>query len=185
MTPGRLIGVVGPSGVGKDSVIAGLLAAEPRLGCVRRAITRAPEAGGEDFDPLTPEAFTARSQAGDFALSWGAHGLFYGIPRAALAPLAAGQDLLANLSRGALTEARAIVHRLTVLHVTASPATLAARLAARGRETAEDIAARLSREVAPLPPGLNILTLPNDGPLPGTIARARGLLYPASLPESA
>lgn len=185
MTPGRLIAVVGPSGVGKDSLIAGLLAAEPRLAVIRRAITRAPEAGGEVFDPLTPEAFAARRQAGDFALSWGAHGLFYGIPRTALAPLAAGQDLLVNLSRGALTEARAIVPRFTVLHVTASPATLAARLAARGRETADDIAARLSREVAPLPPGLDIITLPNDGPLCGTIAHAIGHLYPASLPESA
>ena len=185
MTPGRLIAVVGPSGAGKDSVIAGLVAAEPRLAVIRRAITRAPEAGGEAFDPLTPETFAARRQAGDFALAWGAHGLFYGIPRAALAPLAAGQDLLANLSRSALTEAQALVPRLTVLHVTASPATLAARLAARGRETAEDIAARLMREVAPLPSGLDIVTLSNDGPLAGTVARAIGLLYPAPLPESA
>jgi ribose 1,5-bisphosphokinase len=185
MTPGRLIAVVGPSGVGKDSVITGLLAAEPRLACIRRAITRAPEAGGEDFEPLSPETFAARRQAGDFALAWSAHGLFYGIPRAALAPLAAGQDLLANLSRSALTEAQALVPRLTVLHVTASPATLAVRLAARGRETAEDITARLTREVAPLPSGLDIVTLSNDGPLAGTVARALGLLYPAPLPESA
>ena len=185
MTPGRLIAVVGPSGVGKDSVITGLLAAEPRLACIRRAITRAPEAGGEDFEPLSPETFAARRQAGDFALAWGAHGLFYGIPRAALAPLTAGQDLLANLSRSALTEAQALVPRLTVLHVTASPATLAARLVARGRETAEDIAARLAREVAPLPSGLDILTLANDGPLAGTVARALGLLYPTAPPDSA
>jgi ribose 1,5-bisphosphokinase len=179
MTPGRLIAVVGPSGAGKDSVITGLLAAEPRLAVIRRAITRAPEAGGEVFDPLTPESFAARRQAGDFALAWGAHGLFYGIPSAALAPLAAGQDLLANLSRSALTEAQALVPRLTVLHVTASPATLAARLAARGRESATGIGARLARRADPLPAGLEVVTVDNDGPLAQTVAMALAGLYPA------
>ena len=39
---GRMIAVVGPSGVGKDSVMAGLLEARPALRRVRRVITRAP-----------------------------------------------------------------------------------------------------------------------------------------------
>ncbi|MEM6634576.1 MAG: hypothetical protein AAF667_01675 [Pseudomonadota bacterium] len=36
MTQGRLIAVVGPSGVGKDSVMAGIKAAVPELHLVRR-----------------------------------------------------------------------------------------------------------------------------------------------------
>ena len=178
--PGRLIAVVGPSGVGKDSVMAGLIAARPGLTAIRRAITRAPEAGGEDCDPLTPDTYAARKAAGDFVLTWGAHGLFYAIPRAALAPLAQGQDLLANLSRTVLTEAAQAVPRLTVLHITASPETLAARLAARGRETESDIAARLSRETDPLPPGLDIVVVSNDGPLQQTVATGLAALYPES-----
>lgn len=180
MRPGRLIAVVGPSGVGKDSVMAGLIAARPSLSAIRRAITRAPEAGGEDYDPLTPDAFAAAKAAGEFALTWGAHGLFYAIPRAALAPLARGNDLLANLSRNVLTEAAATVPRLTVLHITASPAILAARLAARGRETEADIAARLARQTDPLPEGLDIVTVTNDGPLSQTVATALAALYPES-----
>lgn len=180
MSPGRLIAVVGPSGVGKDSVMASLVAARPGLSAVRRAITRVPEAGGEDYTPLTPDAFAAARAAGDFALTWGAHGLFYAIPRAALTPLAQGHDLLANLSRNVLTEAAKTVPRLTVLHITASPATIAARLTARGRETGADIAARLSRQTDPLPEGLDIVTVTNDGPLPHTVATALAALYPES-----
>lgn len=180
MRPGRLIAVVGPSGVGKDSVMAGLIAARPGLSAIRRATTRAPEAGGEEYDPLTPDAFAAARAAGDFALTWGAHGLFYAIPRAALAPLAQGHDLLANLSRNVLTEAAATVPRLTVLHVIASPAILARRLADRGRETEADIAARLARQTDPLPDGLDIVTVTNDGALRQTVATALAALYPES-----
>ncbi len=180
MTSGRLIAVVGPSGAGKDSVIAGLVAARPGLAAIRRAITRAPEAGGESYDALTPEEFAARKAAGEFALSWGAHGLYYGIPRTALAPLEEGRDLLCNLSRGVLTTAAQTVPRLTVLHITASPATLARRLAARGRESEADIADRLSRQTDPLRDGLDIITVANDGPLQQTVTAASAALYPDS-----
>lgn len=180
MTQGRLIAVVGPSGVGKDSVMAGLIAARPGLTAIRRAITRPPESGGEDHDPLTPDTFHARKERGDFALTWGAHGLFYAIPRAALAPLTQGHDLLANLSRSVLAQARDLVPRLTVLHIIATPETLAARLATRGRETGADIAARLARQTDPFPPGLDIVTVANDGPLEQTIATALTALYPES-----
>jgi ribose 1,5-bisphosphokinase len=180
MKQGRLIAVVGPSGAGKDTVIAGLIAARPDLAAIRRAITRAPDAGGEDYDPLTPEEFASRQAQGAFALTWGAHGLFYAIPQAALAPIAQGQDLLANLSRNVLTRAQALVPRLTVLNVTATQATLARRLSARGRESGAAIAARLARQTDPLPPGLDIVTVSNDGPLSDTITAALAALYPES-----
>jgi ribose 1,5-bisphosphokinase PhnN len=68
--------------------------------------------------------------------------------------------VVANLSRGVLADA-AMRFRLRVLVVTAPPAVLAARLAARGREAATDIAARLQREMT-LAPGLDIATVMND-----------------------
>lgn len=176
--PGRLIAVVGPSGVGKDSVIAGLCDKRPGLVLARRAITRPHDAGGEDHQALTPAAFRDRLAAGDFLLAWDAHGLHYGLPRGVLEDLAAGRDVVANLSRGVLAQARARVARLTVLSLTATPRTLADRLGARARETPGQIAARLARVRPAFPPGIELVELANDGPLDETVEAALRGLFP-------
>lgn len=178
MSPGRLIAVVGPSGVGKDSVMAGIADAAPALVPVRRVITRAGDAGGEVFDAVTEERFADMVQRGAFCLHWGAHGLFYGIPAQTLSDVQGGALRMANLSRGVLERAAALFPALTVLHVTASPQVLAQRLSARGRESAEQVAARLARSVQPLPQGLEVITLTNDGALSETVAQALSALQP-------
>ena len=66
--------MVGPSGVGKDSLIAALAAADPRLVSLRRAITR-PADATEPFRPVTDAQFDAMAATGAFVLAWGAHGL--------------------------------------------------------------------------------------------------------------
>lgn len=175
MTQGRFIGVVGPSGVGKDSVMAGLAAALPGLLVVRRAITR-PPGPGEDHLPLTGPEFAARAEAGGFCLWWDAHGLSYGIPSEVRDAVAAGRDAMANLSRGALVQAASVFPRLTVLNITATPETLARRLAARGRESGTDIRDRLARAAFALPDGIPALTIANDGALEDAVAQALRLL---------
>ncbi|WP_332307197.1 hypothetical protein [Pseudorhodobacter aquimaris] len=79
MTGGRFIAVVGPSGVGKDSIMTAL--ANPQMRLVRRAITRAPGLGGEDYDAITPADFDKATEAGAFCLHWSAHGLHTVSPR--------------------------------------------------------------------------------------------------------
>jgi ribose 1,5-bisphosphokinase PhnN len=59
---------------------------------------------------------------------------------------------------------------LRVLNITAPMEVLAARLAARGRESAADIGARLAREVA-LPDGLDIERVMNDADVAEGVAR--------------
>jgi len=178
MSGGRLIAVVGPSGVGKDSLIAALAAARPDLRVVRRAITRAPDLGGEDYDALSEAEFARLRDAGGFCLWWSAHGLSYGVPAEAAAHARAGAEMVANLSRGVLAQADRVFPRLTVLAVTATPETLARRLAARGRESPADIAARLAREAACLPDGLDVAAIANDGPIEQAVAQALAALGP-------
>ncbi|MBX9701143.1 MAG: phosphonate metabolism protein/1,5-bisphosphokinase (PRPP-forming) PhnN, partial [Acetobacteraceae bacterium] len=124
---GRLVAVVGPSGAGKDTLLAGAraaLAGDASVRFVRRAITRPANAGGEDHRALTEAEFAAELAAGGFALHWEAHGLRYGIPRGIKTDLAAGRVVVANLSRAVLAEAEAR-YPLLVLEVTAPPAVLA------------------------------------------------------------
>lgn len=180
MTQGRLIAVVGPSGVGKDSVMADIKRALPAMHLVRRVITRAPDLGGEDYEAVTVSVFEKLARKGAFAVHWGAHGLFYGVPADVQDRLAEGKDCLVNFSRTALSKAASIFPRFMVLNITASPETLAHRLAARGREGEVDIARRLAQANKTLPDGLNIINLSNDGPLEETIARAAALLQPES-----
>lgn len=151
------VALAGPSGAGKDTLLAGarrLLAGDGRIHFARRVITRPADAGGEEHEHLPESSF----DAADLLLQWRAHGWRYGIRRAEAerAPVT-----VMSLSRTVLEEA-ARLHPLLVVEVTAPPAVLAARLAARGREDAAAIGARLARE-APLPPGLRVARLVNDG----------------------
>ena len=159
-----LILVVGPSGAGKDTLLDGARKALPAVRFVRRVITRPADAGGEDHEAVSVVEFERRS----FALQWRAHGLQYGIPADIGDDLARGAVVVANVSRGAIAEA-ASKFPVHVIEITAPPKVLAARLAARGRESAADVAARLVRAVA-LPDGVRVTRVMNDGAVSDGIA---------------
>lgn len=165
-----VIAVVGPSGVGKDSVMTALAARDPRIRLIRRVITRPEEAGGELFTGATQQEFDAMRAAGGFVLSWQAHGLSYGVTMPSAEDQAGARALLVNLSRGVLLRAQEVFHPFAVLSLTARPEVLAARLAARGREDAAGQARRLGRADMALPEGLRrVVTVDNSGPLDRTV----------------
>jgi phosphonate metabolism protein PhnN/1,5-bisphosphokinase (PRPP-forming) len=176
---GVLVLVVGASGVGKDSLIAGgraALAEDARVVFPRRTITRPADAGGEAHEAVTPEEFEHRRAAGAFALDWRAHGIAYGIDRGIAEPLAAGRHVVINVSRTVTAAAAERFARTLVVRVTAAPETLARRLAERGRESTAEIAARLARaEAIPVDPA-GAVELANDGPLAEGVARLVSLL---------
>jgi ribose 1,5-bisphosphokinase len=166
---GAIFAIVGPSGVGKDTLMAAARARLPDLHLMRRVITRPEAAGGEAFEGVGEAAFEARRARGDFALHWQAHGLRYGIPSEVRGVLARDGRVLFNGSRAMLGEAAAAFPGLVVIHVTASDAVLAERLGARGRESAEEIAARMERARLPLPEGLKVIEIDNSGALEGAV----------------
>ena len=141
--------VVGPSGSGKDTLIGlarNALANDTRFIFPRRVITRDAQADAEDHDTMDLAAFERAEAAGEFALSWGAHGLRYGIAAKSLAALDQGHTAIINVSRHVIGAAENLGYRVTVLSVVCDPTLLAERIAKRGRETAEEIAKRLKRE---------------------------------------
>ena len=164
---GRLVLVVGPSGVGKDSLMAGARRSLPaeRFYFPRRSITRPVEAGAEIHEALTPDEFARLEASGCFALSWEAHGFSYGIPREVSWALRAGMTCVINASRQVVDRARSFFPDLRIVHVVADPATVAGRLQMRGRENGTAIAERLAREASVPNPGDDATVFPNDAPL--------------------
>ncbi|TDK50549.1 phosphonate metabolism protein/1,5-bisphosphokinase (PRPP-forming) PhnN [Antarcticimicrobium luteum] len=177
-----IIAVVGPSGVGKDSVMQALADRDPGFRIQRRVITRPADAGGEEFTGVTPEVFARMQAAGDFALSWQAHGLSYGIPSELYNLRRGARAVLVNLSRAVLGETQERFGDLIVLSLTAAPEVLAGRLAARGREDAAERARRLDRATTPLPEGLRrVIEVDNSGPLATTVDTVLARLQPESV----
>ena len=164
---GVLFLVVGPSGVGKDSLIDAAreaFAGDARFVFARRVVTRAGDLGGEDHEAMDEAAFAEADEAGAFAVTWHAHGLSYGVRRETLALVAAGSNVVVNVSRRAIARFDALAPRRVVLSVTAPADVVRQRLEARGREDAQDVAARLSRSVA-LEGVRNVVTIDNGGSL--------------------
>ncbi|MDF1732580.1 MAG: phosphonate metabolism protein/1,5-bisphosphokinase (PRPP-forming) PhnN [Minwuia sp.] len=164
---GALLVIVGPSGAGKDTLIDGLrlrFADDARVRFVQRTVTRMADPNAEAHASMTVADFEAAQQAGAFSVTWDANGLKYGLPADVADHLASGGLAVANGSRQALPAIRAAFARVIVVAVTVAEAELARRLAARGRETAEEIRARLQRARDLKVSGDDVLYLDNSGP---------------------
>jgi len=163
---GRLILVVGASGAGKDTLIAGAraaCAADDFIVFPRRVITRH-ATSAEAHDTMSEEAFRQAAALGRFALWWEAHGLCYGIPAAIDADIRARRTIVCNVSRTITAAARQRYASVTVVHVTAPLAVLQSRLAARERDSDGDLDARMARS-ANVERGLDAdLVIENVGP---------------------
>jgi ribose 1,5-bisphosphokinase len=148
--PGRLVLVVGPSGAGKDTLIARAKAActgDAGIVFPRRVVTR-PASDAEDHDSLTDAGFDCAANNGVFAFIWQAHGLKYGIPRTIEDDISAGSTVVCNVSRGIVAELRARYTRVEAVLVRAPADILAARLAGRSRASDGNIAERVARSDA-------------------------------------
>lgn len=162
---GKLIWLMGPSGSGKDSLLAELRQQEhEQLLIAHRYITRAANAGNENHIALSEQEFFIRARQNLLALSWYANGLYYGLGIEIDLWLHAGFDVVVNGSRAHLPQAQARYGvSLLPICLTVSSDILRQRLQARGRENEAEIAARLER--ATHYPPFNCHILNNDGSL--------------------
>ena len=169
---GLFVAIVGPSGAGKDALIRGLAG---RLGegdgvlYARRVVTRRADAF-EDHDTLAEDTFEAARTEGRFALAWSAHGLHYGVPREIESWLATGGAVVCNVSRAVVAEVRRLYRPSLVVLIAARPETLAARLAARGRDDDASRSERLARSAVVEAAFEPDATIDNDGALDEAVA---------------
>lgn len=171
---GSLVVVVGPSGAGKDSVLA--VSRQHYSSCtdvhfVQRVITRDSNAGDEMHASVGEDEFISQSKAGAFSLTWQAHGLYYGVPAGITDRMRSGSTVILNGSRGALPEIRRLYPASHVAHLSVDPAILAARLASRGRESEAQIDQRMERQLnVSMREGHDVL-ISNNGELQDAVDR--------------
>lgn len=168
MSTGRLIYVMGASGSGKDTLIKAAAAAlvdQPDIRFARRCITRPVDPDGENHLPITPQVFSALAQQGLFAMQWSGNGHDYGIAVEVNDWLSTGQTVVVNGSRQWFAEARVRYPKLVPVLIEVSPSILRERLRRRGRESSEEIEARLRRHQQMQPQTEGCIVINNDGPL--------------------
>jgi ribose 1,5-bisphosphokinase len=132
--PGRLVVVVGPSGAGKDTLIAGArlrLAGDPTIVFPLRIVTRTASAA-EHHQIISDRDFATAAEAGAFAVWWEAHGLKYALPAGIDDDIRAGRTVVCNVSRGIVGRLRRRYAHLGV-----------------GRASDGDIAQRIGRMAPP------------------------------------
>jgi phosphonate metabolism protein PhnN/1,5-bisphosphokinase (PRPP-forming) len=161
-----LVLVIGPSGVGKDTLISGArqaLDADKRFSFVRRLVTRPADIDLEDHLSIEPDEFAEALLNGRLSLTWEAHGLNYALPIGVDTDLALGRIVVANVSRHVVPVAMAKYPTCRVVMITAEISLRAQRLAGRGRENRDQITARLAREGAALPADVSPVVIDNSG----------------------
>jgi ribose 1,5-bisphosphokinase len=165
---GRLVLVVGPSGVGKDSVLRYAMAhfaGDDRFVFPKRCVTREVNVAAEDHDSLDDQTFDELAGNGAFALMWEAHGHKYGVRNNIKTDLKAGRIVAVNVSRTIINDTARYYKNAVVVEIAADQRVRTTRLVARGREVFEDILMRTQRQVVTSTHLLQTCVIRNDGDL--------------------
>ncbi|HXF50834.1 MAG TPA: guanylate kinase [Dehalococcoidia bacterium] len=196
--PPLVIVITGPSGVGKDTVVARLTNSELRkrslverlraldlpLHVVVTATNRPPRPGerdGVDYIFLSDEEFDRKLAEGGFLEHAEVYGQKKGVPRDQVErALAEGKDVLLRVDpQGAATIKRLIPEAVVIFILPGTMTELEQRIRARGGDTEEDIQRRLqeaAREIGSLA-GFDYAVVNEEGKLDQTVSRIAAIIY--------
>lgn len=180
MRTGPLVYVMGPSGVGKDSLLRYARAAlgpGERIAFAHRYITRPPDPLNENHIALSEAEFETRRAAGLLAFTWPANGFSYAIGTEVTTWQQAGFVVVVSGSRGHFMTLQPRPPGVVPVLVTATHDALRRRLVGRARENSASIAARLARAEAYTIDDPDLVTIDNSGPLEEGGAKLLALLH--------
>lgn len=164
---GRLFFFVGPSGVGKDTLLQWVrqrIPADADIVFAQRTITR-PAHPSEAHETMDAATFRQLAAAGHFAMVWQANDLCYGVRRGIEAELKAGRDVIVNGSREYVPQLWQSFPDAQVVWIEADATQIRERIEARQRESGTALFRRLERAMQFAPPKTEqIIHLDNSGP---------------------
>jgi guanylate kinase len=181
-----LLVVSGPSGSGKDSVIAALRTLEPHIGYVVSTTTRAPRPGeieGVHYRFATRVEFERMTSRGEFLETREYAGNLYGTPRAFVEDaVRSGHDLVMKPEVNGAMKVKELYPRAVLVFLTVrSEDELARRLERRNSDGPDDIAARLETAKSEAKAIANYDYLILNDEFDVTVAQLRAILTAESL----
>jgi guanylate kinase len=143
-----LIVLSGPSGVGKDAVLAELRETHPEIFFAVTATTRPKRPGeieGQDYLFLTPGRFEQLLERGEFLEHAEVYGRHYGVPKGPLREaLARGEDVVVKVDvQGAATIRKLAPDAFLIFLAAPTEEELERRLTTRKTESPEQVALRI------------------------------------------
>jgi guanylate kinase len=174
---GLLVVVSGPSGVGKDAVLATLRRLHPEFHYPVTATTRPQRAGevdGRDYLFISPERFEMLVAEGGFLEHAEVYGRRYGVPKARVRDeLAAGRDVVVKVDVQGARTIRALAPDAVLVFLAApSMNELERRLRDRKTESAEQLNLRIAtaREEMEQASWFDRVIINGTGDVEGTVA---------------
>lgn len=149
MTTGNLYIIAAPSGAGKSSLVAALLAEDKQSRLSVSYTTRPPRPGeqdGKDYHFVQREAFVAMRERGEFLESAEVYGNLYATSKRWITDtMGGGHDVILEIDwQGARQVKTLFPQSIGIYILPPSLEALKARLEGRGKDTAETIARRLA-----------------------------------------
>ena len=149
MQQGNIVVVTAPSGAGKPTLVAALLAADQHIKLSVSYTTRAPREGeidGINYHFVSREAFIAMLQRSEFLESAEVYGNFYGTSQLWIQQqLDAGNDILLEIDwQGAQQVRKLFPQAIGVFILPPSLQALEQRLRGRGTDSEESISKRMA-----------------------------------------
>ena len=146
---GQIFIVAAPSGAGKSSLVAALVASDPGIRLSISHTTRAPrsgEADGREYHFVSHDTFRAMQSQGEFLESAEVYGNFYGTSSTDIrSSLEQGQDVVLEIDWQGARQVRALFpDAISIFILPPSLDALRERLLARGKDPLPVIERRLA-----------------------------------------